>query len=179
MVKISSLRSSLWISLWGILVGFSIGCHQPLHQSTPHSETAYAGERIAEEEVISLERLNSTRSKHGLSPVQRLTALDKVARDHSRNMRNREFFDHRDPSGRDLSDRLREAHIPFRWAAENLSWIGQTDHPAEESLGYFLESPTHRTHLLNPSYPWVGIGFAQQGRSFWITHIYVRKESKD
>ncbi len=174
---LTQVSPTLWIQLLSLLVSLSLGCYRPLQPELSPPEPFSSTERVAEEEAISLDRLNATRSKHGFSPVRRHSALDKVARDHSRNMRNQGFFDHRDPSGRQLSERLQEAHIPFQWAAENLSWIDQTDQPAKDSLGYFLESPAHRTHLLNPSYSWVGIGFAQQGDSFWITHVYLSPNS--
>lgn len=53
--------------------------------------------------------INQEREKTGLRPLAWDNALQRIARNHSRNMATERFFSHYDSEGRDFSDRYRQA----------------------------------------------------------------------
>jgi uncharacterized protein YkwD len=100
--------------------------------------------------------------------------LAAVARAHSRNMLEQEFFDHVDPDGTTLSTRIDAAGIPWRAAGENIA-IYTTVLGAE---GAFMNEPrfqhNHRGNILNANYTDVGIGIVQGSNgSLYITQDFA------
>ena len=116
--------------------------------SSPSDASAF------EREVLDL--VNAERSARGLSPLQWHAGLASVARNHSRDMESRSFFSHTCPSGITVGDRIRNADIPFGWAAENIARGQRT--PAVVMNGW-MNSAGHREHILNPRVTHLGVGF--------------------
>jgi hypothetical protein len=101
-------------------------------------------------EQLALERINRARLRpgleaaaagiainEGLTPPATLSVLPKqavamnpilrqTAVSHSRDMLNRNYFDHNDPGGSSPFDRMRLAGFAFVTAGENLAWRGTT-----------------------------------------------------
>ena len=57
---------------------------------------------------------NEARARHGLPSLERVGAIDAIARAHSENMAARSFFSHVDPAGQDSTDRALSAGYPCR-----------------------------------------------------------------
>jgi uncharacterized protein YkwD len=96
------------------------------------------------------------RASHGLPPLRRDSALDRVAEGHSREMARTRTFAHVLPSDGSMGDRLRTAGYAFQVAGENigLSVDALTAHDAVAS------SPAHLANLLDPHYRRLGLGTA-------------------
>jgi uncharacterized protein YkwD len=110
-------------------------------------------------EARMLDLVNEERRKVGLQPLQADTALRKVALAHSEDMFERGYFAHLTPEGKDPFDRMRDAHIRFILAGENLA-LAQTLPIAHEGL---MNSPGHRANILRPGFGRVGIGILDGG----------------
>lgn len=106
----------------------------------------------AERRMLSL--LNAERRRDGLAPLRMDSALQAVARAHSRDMYMRDYFSHITPEGRSAFDRLQAAGITFLAAGENIAFAPDVA-SAEQSL---YSSPEHRANILAPDYVRVGIG---------------------
>lgn len=154
-------------------------------------------------EQLSLERINRARlrpgeeaSSNGIAvdegvPGQLNTtakpavalnaALNTAARGHSRDMLNRNFFEHSNPDGETPFDRMTDAGYTFVRAGENLAWKGTTaplneaQFVEDEHLQLFVDAGIagrgHRVTMLNENYREVGIGivrgtFNQGGTNF-------------
>jgi uncharacterized protein YkwD len=100
------------------------------------------------------------RVSHGLPPLRRDPALDRVAQGHSAEMARTRTFAHVLPSDGDMSDRLRKAKYAYQVAGENigLSLDALAAHEAVAS------SPAHLANLLDPHFRRIGLG-AKAGRS--------------
>ena len=96
------------------------------------------------------------RAAHGLPPLQRDPALDRVAEAHSREMARTRTFAHVLPSDGSMTDRLRKAGYAYRSAGEN---IGLSIDPvaAHEAIA---SSPAHLANLLDPHHRRLGVGIA-------------------
>jgi uncharacterized protein YkwD len=105
-------------------------------------------------EVAMLHLLNVERQQRGLTSLKMDERLRQVARQHSRDMLARGYFSHTDPEGHSPFDRLRAAGIKYHTAGENLAFA-PTVTVAHEGL---MNSPGHRTNILNRAFRRVGIG---------------------
>lgn len=105
-------------------------------------------------EARMLAEVNAVRERNGLRPLVMDPQLRDVARAHSRDMYQRDYFSHVTPDGRSAFDRLDAAGVKFLAAGENIAFAPDVD-SAEASL---LGSPEHRANILAPDYVRVGIG---------------------
>jgi len=103
--------------------------------------------------------INRERRKVGLHPLLPDTALRKVALAHSADMFERGYFGHNTPEGKDPFDRMREAHVRFYLAGENLA-LAQTLDIAHQGL---MDSKGHRENILRTGFGRVGIGILDGG----------------
>jgi uncharacterized protein YkwD len=110
-------------------------------------------------ETKMLELINIERAKEGLQPLQADPELSTVARAHSTDMFVRGYFAHENPEGKNPFDRMRDAHVKFRIAGENLA-LAQTLQLAHDNL---MNSPGHRANIMNPDFGRVGIGVLDGG----------------
>lgn len=110
-------------------------------------------------EAKMLQLVNEERRKVGLDTLKPDTALQKVALAHSADMFERGYFAHYTPEGKDPFDRMRDAHIRFYLAGENLA-LAQTLSIAHQGL---MNSPGHRENILRPGFGRLGIGILDGG----------------
>ena len=118
--------------------------------------------RLAEKLMFSA--VNRIRYENNLTILSRDKKLVKTATSHSRDMINRNFFDHINPDGIGPRERAREFGVPYP-ICENLGVLSSygldLDNVIEELLESMLHSPKHRANLLNPNISEIGIAFAQ------------------
>ncbi len=128
----------------------------------------------AEVEFRSFMLVNDSRLDQGVEPQLGLDELlSEVARRHSRAMRDQGFYSHRDPQGRSVSARLREAGIRFSDAGENIVQVDRAIDPAALAHGELMASPPHRANIMGGGYQVIGVGVARLGGTYWITQIFV------
>ncbi|HKB54777.1 MAG TPA: CvpA family protein [Ramlibacter sp.] len=111
-------------------------------------------------EAQMLDMLNAERAKRELRPLRPDPELTQVARAHSRDMFERGYFSHSTPDHHDPFDRMRQAHVRFLTAGENLA-LAPTLDAAEAAL---MNSSGHRANILRPQFGRVGIGVLDGGR---------------
>jgi uncharacterized protein YkwD len=131
------------------------------------SKEARAG-RMSQLEEEMVELINDERTRRGLEPLEPDDQLARVARRHSADMSARGYFSHNSPEGKDAFDRMRDANIRFRAAAENLA-RARTVASAHTGL---MNSPLHRTNILSRKYGRVGIGIVKTDRGLMISQVF-------
>jgi len=110
-------------------------------------------------EAEMLVLINRERTKRGLHELKADEEMSVVARAHSRDMFARGYFSHYTPEKKDPFDRMKEKHVRFLTAGENLS-LARTLVMAHEGL---MRSPGHRANILQPAFGRVGIGILDGG----------------
>lgn len=129
--------------------------------------------------MVNEDRLNpanEAETKGGRAqPLRWNEKLAEVARAHSRDMMEQNFFDHVDPQGKTPAARINAASIPWRALGENIATNGNGARDAEDA---FMNEPrfqhNHRANILNPEYTDVGIGIVQDRRGrYYITQDFV------
>jgi len=111
-----------------------------------------------ESELINL--INAERLSHGVGPVRVSNVLMQVARAHSQDMIDRDFFDHANPDGWGAGDRL--DHAGYNWMTYGENIGGGYTSPELMSNGW-MNSSGHRANMLNPELAEIGVGYAAGG----------------
>ena len=121
---------------------------------------AVANPKVREDlESDMLVMINEERQKAGLPAFKADPELAIVARKHSKDMFVRSYFSHITPEGKTPTDRIREGHVRFLTAGENLA-LGQTLSICHNGL---MNSQGHRANILHKAYGRVGIGILDGG----------------
>ena len=111
-----------------------------------------------ESELINL--INAERASHGLGPVRMSNVLMQVARAHSQDMIDRDFFDHVNPDGWGPRDRLDNAGYNWMTYGEN---IGAGYSSAELMSNGWMNSSGHRANMLNTEVTEIGVAYVAGG----------------
>ncbi len=138
--------------------------------------------RAWEEEVVRL--VNEARaagadcdSQGVFAPTSPLTmnaSLRCAARKHSKDMNDRNFFDHVNPDGEDPFERIAMAgYGSFSQQGENIA--GGTDSP-EATVAGWLASDGHCGNMMSPNYTEIGVG-AYEGLGDW-TYYWTQTFAK-
>jgi len=123
------------------------------------------------QEARVLALLNTERTRLNMSPLRPDPTATATARAHSRDMCQRQFFDHVSPDGAHPWDRLRRSGAQFTAAAENIA-VGYRS--AEEVHRGWLDSPGHRANRLNPIYLRAGVGIYNCGGTIYWTELFMK-----
>lgn len=136
---------------------------QPAPTATPPPSNTNSGEAL----MVAL--VNEERSARGLPQLVIDPALADVARVHSADMWARDYFSHTNPDGLSPFDRIRDAGISYRRAAENIARARSVQR-AHELL---MNSDGHRTNILRPNYGRIGIGIVSTSQGEMITQLFA------
>jgi uncharacterized protein YkwD len=134
----------------------------PAAVSRPVAPAGPAQRELAEFATLA----NDHRRAIGCGALAWHDAAARLAQAHSEDMGRRGYFSHVDPEGRSPFDRMREAGVDFRRAAENIA-SGQAT--ARLVLAGWISSPSHRANLENCALTHHGVGF--DGRNW--THVLL------
>ncbi len=148
------------------------GCFNPETGSTLYKRpdavtclTPEEADRLADQ-VLQL--VNLERAERDMQPVVVNSRLSKMADDYACEMVNGKFFGHRHPqTGQGPADRAVTAKYAFYAIGENLA-AGSAD-PAEV-MQQWMESPSHRNIILDPTWKEVGIAVRSGGEMdvYWV-----------
>lgn len=123
------------------------------------------------EETQLLNLINSERTKQGLAALKANNAVANVARAHSQDMANNNYFDHYNLKGESPFTRLRNAGISYIAAGENIA-INYSVPSAHQA---FMNSSGHRANVLSRDYTEVGIGIIHSGSKLYVTENFISK----
>ena len=117
-------------------------------------------------QVLAL--VNQERAAVGCRPLVADSRLAAVAAAHSADMRDRGFFDHVNLAGLSPFDRAEAAGVSAR--AENIA-RGQRD--AAAVMDAWMDSPGHRSNILDCGLTRLGVGIADGGGGPWWTQLFA------
>jgi len=134
--------------------------------SHPHPAENACGFDLYAVELQVHDLVNAERQRAGLAPLDWSDELADIARGHSQDMAARGFFAHVSPEGRNAKDRCDETgfFVPHAWA-ENLFYSSvpnptyyTQDELAPMAVASWMNSSSHRAHVLSGDYQLEGIG---------------------
>ena len=123
-----------------------------------------------ENEVIRL--VNVQRVNKGLQPLTTNWQLSRVARYKSADMANKGYFSHTSPTYGSPFKMMESFGLSFSAAGENIAY-GQSS-PAQV-MNSWMNSPGHRSNILNGTYTQIGVGLAKNknGVYYW-TQMFMK-----
>jgi uncharacterized protein YkwD/uncharacterized membrane protein required for colicin V production len=133
------------------------GSKQQIPLDIPIRGVTYVTDAMAESQMLEL--LNSERTNRGLAPLVLDSAIRDVAREKSRDMFVRRYFSHYDPEGKNASDRMDNANVPYTVVGENLAYAPDLA-SAHNGL---MNSEGHRANILEERFRRIGIGVIDGG----------------
>ncbi|MCD4748459.1 MAG: CAP domain-containing protein [Thermoanaerobaculales bacterium] len=141
-------------------------------ESSNHEESVLM--TPGEAEAFMLNLINAERIDHGLGVLEWNPSLAHIARAHSRDIVQNDFFGHRSPGHGGLRERLSAGGYLASGFRENLA-RDPLLRSAHESL---MASPGHRANILASDVSQIGVGVAAQTKNgmplHWIvTEIFV------
>jgi uncharacterized protein YkwD len=142
------------------------------------SEAALAGQPTAcrVDVAETLRRVNAARAAGQQCGWRRMPPapplrwngnLQAAATGHSQDMARRNYFDHRSPEGRTVSERVRARHYPWKWVGENLAG---GDRNIASAVQGWIDSPSHCENMMNPRFVDVAVACVGNPRSQWGTY---------
>jgi uncharacterized protein YkwD len=141
----------------------------------PASLAGLPQETDEEQQFVAL--VNQEREKRGLGRLEIDPLLIAVARQHSAEMRDRNYFNHQSPtvSLKTPMDRYLKALYTrpgYLCVGENLFYCSIID--VQRGHTAFMTSPTHRDNVLFPRYEKIGVGIVKNGKGeFWVTQMFL------
>ncbi len=132
---------------------------------------------------LSLERqafdlINLQRARLNLRLLTWSDEIAKVARIHSENMANYNFFSHADLRGLRVDDRA-DIFGVRKWRAigENIAYNRGYDNPVEFAVERWMKSTSHRENLLNNRWRESGIGIAvTKDGTYYFTEVFLQRK---
>ncbi|WP_406583454.1 CAP domain-containing protein [Bacillus salipaludis] len=116
---------------------------------------------------------NASRVKHQLPILSWDNHVKETARKHSTDMAVNQYFDHTNLKGQSPFDRMKEDHIIFYLAGENLAYGQFSSIFAHEGL---MNSLGHRENILRKGYKYLGVGvaFNNQSQPYYTENFYAK-----
>jgi uncharacterized protein YkwD len=138
----------------------------PAPAPAPRTAPAAPAAPGTEGQVLTL--VNQARASAGCAPLVADSALAAVARAHSADMRDRDYFAHDTPEGLSPFDRAERAGVGYA-RAENIAY-GQRD--AAAVMEDWMDSSGHRANILDCKLTKLGVGVAEGPGGPWWTQLF-------
>ncbi len=162
------------------LVTLLLGSHFPGPAVPPNAQPAIVAQApMSYEEQRLVDLANIDRKNAGLPPLRVNMLLTRVARQHSQEMYDKDYFDHHSPTPELETPMARYlaglGRIPsYACIGENLFYSSVVDPDLGNKC--LMESLPHRENLLNPQFDQIGVGVyeSSDGR-FWVTQMFLKQ----
>jgi len=122
--------------------------------------------------------LNNKRIALGLDALAWNDSVAAVARLHSRNMAEQDFFSHKGMSGDLVSDRADRLNLGiWRAIGENIAFNRGFDDPVGKAVDSWLDSPSHRNNILSQTWRESAVGVAiRPDGSYYFTQVFLARK---
>jgi uncharacterized protein YkwD len=115
---------------------------------------------------------NAARVTHQLPILAWDDHVRETAREHSADMAENDYFDHKNLEGQTPFDRMKEDAVAFHTAGENLAYGQLSSIFAHEGL---MNSLGHRENILRRDYEYLGVGvaFNEKSQPYYTQNYYA------
>jgi uncharacterized YkwD family protein/spore coat assembly protein SafA len=168
--------------MWKIAVRYQIGVSELIKANPQIKNPAliYPGQVLSipniddvkslEQQVIDL--VNQQRAWNGLPALKANWELCRVARYKSQDMIDKHYFDHQSPTYGSPFRMMESFGIRFSAAGENIAYGQKTP---QAVMNDWMNSPGHRSNILNSTYNQIGVGAAKAANgTFYWTQMFIK-----
>lgn len=169
-------------TMWKIAVRYQIGVSELIRANPQISNPSliYPGQKInipsiddvkaLEQKVIDL--VNQQRAYNGLPALKANWEVSRVARYKSQDMIDKRYFAHQSPTYGSPFNMMENFGIRFSAAGENIAYGQRTP---QEVMNSWMNSPGHRSNILNRTYNQIGVGVAKSSNgTFYWTQMFIK-----
>lgn len=162
------------------LVTLLLGSHFPGPTLPPSAQPAIVSRvQMSYEEQRMVDLANEDRRSAGLPLLRINPMLTQIARQHSREMYELNYFDHHSPNPELETPMARYlnklGHMPsYACVGENLFYSSVVDPDLGNKC--LMESAPHRANMLSKQFDQIGVGVyeSSDGR-FWVTQMFLKQ----
>ena len=134
-------------------------------------EAHYTTASVSAQEQSAGNLVNSDRSAYSLAPLALDSALCRIARLKSEDMRDNHYFAHISPTYGDVRSMLTKMGYSYAAAGENIAHHATI----EKAQAALISSPGHRRNILSTGFTKFGIGVALDANGYvYLTQIFCR-----
>ena len=128
-------------------------------------------------ESYVLQAINDQRAAVGVGPVKLDATITEISRSRSNDMATRNYFSHTSPDGKQFLGMLGDYKVGYKFAGEILARNNYPEADASRvAIESYLNSPPHKTVMLNDRYTLVGVGHAVDAAGMhYYTVIFVQQ----
>jgi uncharacterized protein YkwD len=128
-------------------------------------------------ESYVLQAINEQRAAVGVGPVKLDPTITEISRSRSNDMAARNYFSHTSPDGKQFLGMLGDYKVGYKFAGEILARNNYPEADASRvAIESYLNSPPHKTVMLNDRYTLVGVGHAVDAAGMhYYTVIFVQQ----
>ena len=133
--------------------------------------------KTASAERQAFDMVNEKRIETGLGPLAWNDEVAAVARLHSQNMAEFNFFGHRGLDNKMVSDRADDQGIKkWRSIGENIAYNRGYQDAITKAVELWLASPSHYHNMMDPNWKEsaIGVAIAEDG-SYYFTQVFLKK----
>ena len=151
--------------------------------------TRTLADALRPEESEFIQRINAERVSRGLNALTVDPLLVQVARGHSQEMCDLNYFDHHSPTAGEITpmDRYVKglhdsgADTPaYLLVGENIFYCSVFNDTYNVAYGHqaLMNSPGHRANILEPRFARIGVGTYQDSHGqFWVTEMFLKDQN--
>lgn len=133
--------------------------------------------------VFDLERkafalLNFQRKIQGLPALEWSEDLAQIARIHSEDMANKNYFSHVSSDGSQVNKRADQLGVRhWRAIGENIAYNRGFANPIEFAVERWMQSPSHKQNLLSGQWKESGVGIAvTKDGTYYFTQVFILRK---
>jgi uncharacterized protein YkwD len=134
-----------------VVAGLTLGCALP---AAPAQAGSARQDRV-ERAVVT--KLNSIRSQNGLRKLRRSHGLARAADVKAKEVARTNVLSHSSPDGTPMPARVRR-FVRARSVGEAVGYVPSHSSQAATIVSAWMNSPSHRSALLSPSFRRIGVG---------------------
>ena len=147
------------------------GSLAPRAMAASSFEAHYTTASVTAQEQSAGNLVNSDRSAYSLAPLALDSALCRIARLKSEDMRDNHYFAHTSPTYGDVRSMLTKMGYSYAAAGENIAHHATI----EKAQAALISSPGHRRNILSTGFTKFGIGVALDANGYvYLTQIFCR-----
>ena len=147
-----------------------------------------SADALRPEESEYIQRVNAERVSRGLNALTVDPLLVQIARGHSQEMCDLNYFDHHSPTAGQITpmDRyvkgLHDSGVdtpPYLLVGENIFYCSVFNDTYNVAYGHqaLMNSPGHRANILEPRFARIGVGTYQDAHGqFWVTEMFLKDQ---
>lgn len=147
----------------------------PSKSTTP--TTTVTGDFSSQIEQLIFTKVNEERARAGMSTLSYSSLMEKYARIKSKDMGDKNYFDHKNLEGELITAQMARDGITYRSWGENLAYIGgvsDINELANQFMTNWMNSQGHRENILSPNFTSIGVGVYKAGNRYYATQEFYK-----